>query len=273
MSKQLLNQLFQTEKPVAFVTGSAANRVGRRIAERCMKAGFSVAFHSHRDESTSKDYVQSLNAQGQDAILCVGSVEDPASSIRWLDQIHSRWQRIDLLVNSAAIWDPKPLEQTTIEDLRRNFEVNAAGVFLTSQHFGLAMTRQLSGGAIVQIGDWACVRPYNDFSAYFLAKGSIETMTRALAVELATRNHKVRVNAVLPGPVMLAPEISSELEQRIVEQSLLQRPGTPEDVAEAVYFLATSPFITGVCLPVDGGRSIYSGPGTDRCAHPKADPK
>ncbi len=270
MSDQLFVQLFQTPKPVAFVTGSAADRVGRRIAQRFIQAGFCVAFHSHRETSTALSFVGSLVDQGHDVILCVGSVEDPANSIRWLDQIHSRWQRVDLLVNSAAIWDPKPLEQTTIDDLRRNFEVNAAGLFLTSQHFGLAMTRQLSGGAIIQIGDWACVRPYTDFAAYFLAKGTVETMTRSLAVELATRNPKVRVNAVLPGPVMLAPEITDELQQSIIEQSLLRRAGTPEDVADAVYFLATSPFITGVCLPVDGGRSIYSGPGTDRCAHPKA---
>ncbi|MFO0941071.1 MAG: SDR family oxidoreductase [Pirellulales bacterium] len=271
MSKQLFQNLFQTPRPVAFVTGSAADRVGRRIAQRCIDAGFCVAIHSHRGEDASKNYVQALNEQGHEAILCVGSVEDPTSAIRWLDQIHSRWQRIDLLVNSAAIWDPKPLEQTTMDDLKRNFEVNAVGLFLTSQHFGLAMTRQLSGGSIVQIGDWACIRPYTDFSAYFLAKGTVETLTRSLAVELATRNPKIRVNAVLPGPVMLDPEISSELEQQIERQSLLQRAASPEDVADAVYFLATSPFITGVCLPVDGGRSIYSGPGTDRCAHPKLD--
>jgi pteridine reductase len=94
-------------------------------------------------------------------------------------------------------------------------------------------------------------------------------MTRSLAVELACRNPRVRVNAVLPGPVMLAEGISEERRQEIIEDCLLKRLGTARDVAEAVYFLATSPFVTGVCLPVDGGRTIYSGSGSDSVAHPK----
>jgi pteridine reductase len=93
-------------------------------------------------------------------------------------------------------------------------------------------------------------------------------MTRSLAVELATRNPAVRVNAILPGPVMLDPSISTEKAYAIREQCLLKRHGQPEDVAHAAYFLATHEFITGVCLPVDGGRSIYAGHSTDAIAHP-----
>ncbi len=263
-----LEDIFATSSPVAFVTGSAADRVGRRIAQRLLRAGFRVAFHAHRKAPSSLDYVESLQASGQAVMLCDGNLEDEQSASRWVQEVLAKWNRIDLLVNSAAIWETQPLEQVTMSDLRRNVEVNALGTFLTSQKFGLAMVQQSTGGAIIQIGDWACARPYSDFSAYFLGKGMIETMTRSLAVELATRNPKIRVNAVLSGPVMMAPEITPEAEQKIIDQSLLRRAGRPEDIAEAVYFLATSPFITGVCLPVDGGRSIYSGPGTDRCAHP-----
>ncbi len=266
----ILESLFETTSPVAFVTGSAADRVGRRIAQRLLQAGFRVAFHSQRRDQRSSDYVKSLQASGQSVMLCDGKLEDELSASRWLEEILAKWNRIDLLVNSAAIWETQPLEEVTVADLRRNVEVNAIGSFLTSQKFGLAMVKQSTGGAIIQIGDWACVRPYKDFSAYFVGKGMIETMTRSLAVELATRNPKIRVNAVLPGPVMMAPEITSEAEQKIIDQSLLRRAGRPEDVADAVYFLSTSPFITGVCLPVDGGRSIYSGPGTDQCAHPSS---
>jgi len=179
----------------------------------------------------------------------------------------TRWGRVDLLVNSAAIWQSQRFETTRPEDLRRHFEVNVLGSFLTAQHFGLQMVTQPTGGAIVQLGDWAVARPYIDFAAYFQSKGAIETMTLSLAIELASRNPRVRVSSVLPGPVLLAPEVSDLQAQRIVQDSLLKRSGTAEDVAEAVYFLATSPFITGVCLPVDGGRSIYSGPAADAAAY------
>jgi pteridine reductase len=264
-------QLFETNNPVAFVTGSAANRVGRQVASVLLENGYCVAHHSHRGDPAAVEYVRSLEAVGHQAMLCVGAVEDENNVKMWLEQVQARWGRVDVVVNSAAVWDPLKLEQTTASDLNRNLQANAIGSFLVAQHFGLAMVAQSTGGAVIQIGDWAVQRPYADFAAYFLSKGSIETMTRCLAVELAIRNRKIRVNAILPGPVMLANEINSEQQQAIIEQSLLRRAGTAVDVAEAVLFLATSPFITGVCLPVDGGRSIYAGPSTDRHAHPKVD--
>jgi pteridine reductase len=262
-------QLFDTEHPVAFVTGSAADRVGRQIARLLLDNGYCVAHHSHRDDKGSRQYVESLQAEGRQAMICVGAVEEESNVRSWLQQIGDRFGRIDAVVNSAAIWEPKPLEQTTADDVHRNLQVNAVGSFLVAQHFGLEMVKQATGGAIVQIGDWAVQRPYVDFAAYFMGKGLVETMTRSLAVELATRNPRVRVNAVLPGPVMMASEISAERHQAIIDQCLLRRAGTAMDVAEAAMFLLSSPFITGVCLPVDGGRTIYSGPGTDRHAHPK----
>jgi pteridine reductase len=133
---------------------------------------------------------------------------------------------------------------------------------------GLKMVQQPSGGAIVLIGDWAVARPYPDFSAYFAGKGAIETIVRSMAVELATRNPAVRVNGILPGPVLLDATISAEAAEKIRQSSLLQKHGQPEHVATAARFLAEHEFITGVCLPVDGGRTIWAGNDTDRIAHP-----
>jgi pteridine reductase len=161
----------------------------------------------------------------------------------------------------------------TADDVRKQFEVNTLGTFLCSRAAGLQMETQSSGGAILLVGDWAVHRPYRHFSPYFVGKGSIETMTRSLAVELATRNPNIRVNAILPGPVLLDDSISLESAEKIRQQSLLKRHGTPEDVANAALFLAQQPFITGVSLPVDGGRSIYSGDQWDAIAHPTFEPK
>jgi pteridine reductase len=172
------------------------------------------------------------------------------------------------LVNAAAIWNWKRLEETTAEDVTRQFEVNSLGTFLCCQAAGLQMVKQSSGGALILIGDWAVHRPYPDFAAYFIGKGSIETMTRSMAIEFASRNPAIRVNAILAGPVMLDDSISEDKAISIANQSLLRRQGKPEHVAQAAHFLATHEFITGVCLNVDGGRSIYAGHSADAIAHP-----
>jgi pteridine reductase len=118
------------------------------------------------------------------------------------------------------------------------------------------MVRQPEGGAIVTIADWAIARPYPRYAAYFLSKGAIPTLTRAMAVEFAGRNPAVRVNCILPGPVMLPADLSEAEVKGAVAGTLLKRPGRPENVAHAVVFLVENDYVTGVCLPVDGGRTI-----------------
>ena len=274
-------RVFGTARPVAVVTGSTAPRVGRRIAETLLSHGFHLLFHCHRAGDDASGLVaeinrdwrfepaeESLDASPPRAGLLVGAIEDEERVGGWRDEVLGTYGRVDVLVNSAAQWEPLPLEETRIADFERAFRVNALGTALCCQQFGLAMAAQPSGGAIVNIGDWATSRPYRDFAAYFVSKGSIGTLTRAMAIELAGRNPRVRVNAILPGPVLLADGIDGERQSHLREASLLKRHGTPDDVAQAALFLATQPFITGVCLPVDGGRSIHAGPSSDPIAHP-----
>jgi pteridine reductase len=170
-----------------------------------------------------------------------------------------RFGRIDVLVNSAAIWQKKRLEDVTAADVRRHFDANALGTFLTCQHVGLAMVRQPEGGAIVNLGDWAEVRPYRDYAAYFPSKGAVSAITRTMAVELAARNPRVRVNAVLPGPVMLPPDLPEAEKREAINATLVKHEGSPANVAQAVLALVENEFITGASLPVDGGRTIYAG--------------
>jgi pteridine reductase len=91
-----------------------------------------------------------------------------------------------------------------------------------------------------------------------LSKAAIPTMTRTLAVELGSRNPKVRVNCILPGPVMLPADLPEVERREAIQGTLLKREGRPENVAQAVLFLIDNDFITGACIPVDGGRSIYA---------------
>jgi len=111
----------------------------------------------------------------------------------------------------------------------------------------------------VTIGDWATARPYPNYPAYFVSKGAIPTITRMLAVELSRRNPAVRVNCILPGPVMLPEDLSQAEVKGAIAGTLLKRAGSPENIAHAVLFLVENDFVTGVCLPVDGGRTIAGG--------------
>ncbi len=269
LSNSSVNQtLFGTESPVALITGSGVARVGRCIAERFRDAGFRIVLHANKSVETAEKVISEWKLQGHAASMVVGDISDEVQVRKWREEIQSRYGRLDVLVNSAAIWEPISLEEATAADFKHFFSVNALGTALTNQHLGLMMTQQLRGGAIVNIGDWSTIRPYRDFAPYFPSKASVVSITQSMAVELAMRNPNIRVNAVLPGPVLLAEEVSEQRRQRIIQESLLQREGTPDDVASAVFFLATSPFITGACLPVDGGRTIYAGPSADPIAHP-----
>jgi len=108
----------------------------------------------------------------------------------------------------------------------------------------------------VNIGDWAIARPYLGYAAYFPSKGAIPALTRSLAVELAHRNPRVRVNAILPGPAMLPESLPEAERQEAINATLVKQAGTPEHIAHAVHFLLENDFVTGVCLPVDGGRTV-----------------
>jgi pteridine reductase len=251
-----LTDVFGTEHPVALVTGSGAPRVGNAIVRALAARGYCCVIHANRSLAYAQATAQELTAQGHECVALQAELTDDGQLHRLIDDAWSPWGRLDVLVNSAAIWEKKSLEELTSADVRRHFELNTVAVFEASRYAGLKMVTQESGGAIVNLGDWAIERPYLDYAAYFPSKGAIPAMTRSLAVELAARNPRIRVNAVLPGPVMLPEDLSESERQAAIAGTLVRREGSPWNVADAVVFLAENDFVTGVCLPVDGGRTI-----------------
>jgi len=249
---------------VALVTGSGKQRVGNVIARTLAARGFHIALHYRTSAQDAQKTIQSLRAHGVRAEAFQADVSVEADVDRLFRQTLDCFGRLDALVTAAAVWEPKPLEQIIADDLRRQFEINALGTFLCCQRAGLIMVEQPEGGAIVTIGDWAVARPYPDYAAYLVSKGSIPAITRTLAVELAQRNPAVRVNCILPGPVMLPADLPAHERREAIAGTLVRRIGKPEHVAHAVLFLVENDFVTGVCLPVDGGRTIASGAGWGR---------
>jgi pteridine reductase len=244
---------------VAVVTGSGKRRVGYHVAAALAKQGYAIAVHYRTSAQEAAETVQHLESHRVTAVGVQANLADEKEVRRMAEQVEAKFGRVDVLVNCAAIWQRKRLEDVAAEDVTAHFEINTLGTFLCCQIFGLRMVRQPEGGCIVNIGDWAEVRPYLNYAAYFPSKAAIPGLTRCLAVELGTRNPKVRVNAVLPGPVMLPEDLPEAERKEAIAATLVQREGRPEHVVQAVLMFVANDFVTGTCLPVDGGRTVYAG--------------
>lgn len=245
---------------VALVTGSGRRRVGWHVAEALAQRGYALALHYRSSAREAGETLAGFREAGVVAELFQADLSQEDQVDRLVGAVRTRFGRIDVLAHCAATWQPKRLEEVTAEDVRGFFEANLLSTFLVGQQVGLTMVAQPEGGVIVNCGDWATVRPYLNYAAYFASKGAIPSLTRTLAVELGTRNPRVRVNCVSPGPVMLPPDLPAAEREAAIRATLVQREGSPEHVARAVVHLVENDFLTGVCLPVDGGRSIYAGP-------------
>jgi pteridine reductase len=240
------------------VTGSGKRRVGWHVAEALAARGCALVIHYRNSEAEAAETVQSFRAAGVEVLALQADLTSEVSVQKLIARTLDRFGRLDALVNCAAAWRSQKLEEVTAADVRRYFETNTLGTFLCCQHAGLAMVQQPEGGCIVNLGDWAVVRPYVNYAAYFPSKGAIPTLTRTLAVELGSRNPNVRVNAILPGPVLLPPDLPEEERRQAINATLVKRAGHPNNVAQAVLFFLDNDFVTGVCLPVDGGRTIFA---------------
>jgi pteridine reductase len=224
---------------VALVTG-AGTRLGRAIALDLAANGWRVAAHyrSHRPP-------RSLVALQVD-LAAPGGPGELAAAFR------ERFSRLDLLVCSAALFERAPLAETDAAVFDEQMTLNARAPLLLARAL-LPLLRRW-GGCIVNVADiGGAVVPWAGYSAYGASKAALGAITQALALELAPQ---VRVNAVAPGTVLWPQGYPAATRARLARRIPLGRAGTPADVAGAVRYLAGAPFVTGVILPVDGGRSL-----------------
>ncbi|MDB5336138.1 MAG: ycdF 2 [Planctomycetaceae bacterium] len=245
-------------KRVALVTGSGKKRIGWHIADALAGRGYDIAVHYRSSAAEAVQTVEHLRSRGVEAEAFQADLANEGEVQVLVRTVVERFGRLDVLVNCAAIYHAKRLEEVTAADLRDNFDANLLGTFLCSQQVGLMMVQQPDGGCIVNFGDWALARPYRDYAAYFATKGGIPALTRCLAVELGARNPRVRVNCIHPGPILFPPDMPIAEQEKAVRATLVKRKGEPENIASTVLFFLDNEFVTGVCIPVDGGRTIYS---------------
>src|SRR5262249_23254087 len=157
-------------KKVALITGSGKRRVGRHVADALGERGYSLVLHYRSSATEAADAVEELRQRGVEAIGMQADLTDENAVRSLIDQTLSKFGRLDVLVNAAADWKGKKLEEVTAADVRFYFETNTLGTFLCSQMAGLAMVKHPEGGCIVTIGDWATQRPYINYAAYFPSK-------------------------------------------------------------------------------------------------------
>jgi NAD(P)-dependent dehydrogenase (short-subunit alcohol dehydrogenase family) len=237
---------------VALVTGSA-KRVGRAIAAALAERGASVAIHYRSSKDEADQLARELSGSGVRAQAFHADLEKVHEIEAMTQEVLRVFGRIDVLVNSASVFYRKPIEEVTEYDWDRNLNTNLKAPFFLSKFAGLAMRRQ-GAGKIVNIGDWAAVRPYKNYLPYTVSKSGLVGLTRALAKALAP---EVQVNCVALGPVLPPNEYDEKEVETLIKGTLVNRLGSPEDVARAVLFLCEgTDFATGSTLMLDGGRLL-----------------
>lgn len=233
----------------ALVTGGA-KRVGRGITLRLAKAGANVVINYNSSADEASATAAEAEALGVGALPVQASVADYDQVGSMVDAAVDRFGRIDVLVNNASTFVADPLPTDDLAVWHKSIDTLVHGPFYCANLVAPVMLAN-EGGVIIGIGDLSAFEPWPGFAGHSVGKGAILTLTKQLALELAPR---IRANAVVPGPALRPVDYDDEKYQRVSDDTLLGRWGTPDEMAHAVQFLIEADYITGEVVTVDGGQ-------------------
>ncbi|KKK08300.1 SDR family NAD(P)-dependent oxidoreductase [Bacillus sp. L_1B0_12] len=241
------------QNKVAIITG-ASRGIGRAIAEAFVSKGAKVVLNG-TNEVLLQDVCSSLNKEETRAVSVTGDASLPATAASLVEKAKNHFGQIDILVNNAGINLRKSTVDTSVDEWKRLIDINLTGTFLMCQAVIPDMIKQ-QGGKIVNMSSTTGKTPHHNASpAYGVSKAGINYLTMHLAKELAA--HHIHVNAVCPGPIEtdMSKQWSDEYRRSVLERIPLKTIGTPQQVANAVTFLASdqSDFITGETINMNGG--------------------
>jgi NAD(P)-dependent dehydrogenase (short-subunit alcohol dehydrogenase family) len=234
----------------ALVTGGGI-RLGRAIAHGLMRRGANVAIHYFHSEHGARQTAVEGEALGAKVALLKADLTDGEQAGALAGRAKDALGGLDVLVNSAAIMEKRPLAEVTPADWDRTMNLNLKGAFFVARGAAAAMAEQ--GGVIVNIADLAAFQRWRSYPVHAISKAAVVTMTEVLANALAP---KIRVNAVAPGAILPPDDWDEPARRRLAEATPLGRLGKPEDVVAAVLYLIENDYVTGQTVVVDGGRLL-----------------
>lgn len=242
---------------VAIVTG-ASKGIGAGIAKQLAASGAAVVVNYARDQAGAQAVVDQIVSTGGQAIAVAADVSQATDVARLLEQAKAAYDRLDIVVNNAGVYQEGPIESITEEDFQRQFTTNVLGPLLVIRdslpYFGP------QGGSIVNIGSGASRLHPPGFAIYTASKAGLDAVTGVLAKELAPRN--IRVNSVNPGATLSEGTqaaglygVGSDIERQLVAKTPRGRIGTPADIAKIVAFVASddADWLTGEVIVASGG--------------------
>lgn len=241
--------------PLALVTGGH-RRLGARIAMRLAREGYALAIHGRHDAEPHRFLAECLAETGADWAGFVADFLLPGEAEKLLPAVIAHFGRApDLLINGASLFGQDDLASVTAQDLADHYAVNAGAAVILTQAFAQAERPEGHRASVVNLLDQRLAQPHGDQLAYTLSKAALEGFTQIAARKLAPA---IRVNAVAPGLTLATYDYSPPQIDRLTAMMPLERLPVPEDVAEAVLYLARAASVTGQTLFVDGGAHMRS---------------
>lgn len=243
----------------ALITGGSRG-IGRAVADLLARAGARVAINYRRDEAAANKAVREIRAAGGEAMAVAGDVSNPEQARQLVRDVVSAWERLDILINNAGIWEEDVAGRGDLDVWDRTYAVNLRGSYLVTDAAVPHLMKH--GGSIVFVSSTAGQRGEARHSAYASSKGALISYTKSLAEELGPRG--VRVNCVAPGWVdtdMAAGTLSQPARRNEIEKEIpIGRVASPADVAGPILFLVSdlARHVQGEVLNVNGG-SVLAG--------------
>jgi NAD(P)-dependent dehydrogenase (short-subunit alcohol dehydrogenase family) len=245
----------QSPAPAALVTGGA-KRIGRAIVLALVNEGYAVAVHANRSAAQAADLCGEIAAAGGIAAVVPGDLEDHGAVIELVPAAAAAVGPLTLLVNNASIFEPDEIGALDRARFDRHYAINLRAPVFLAEAFAAQVAARVPAGAdasIVNLLDQRIYKPTPRYLSYGLAKNGLHAATTTLAQALAPR---VRVNAVAPGPALPNSRQDAATFARLCRAVPLGHGPSPEEIADAVLFLAAAGSITGQTITVDGGQHL-----------------